>query len=289
MTINRIRAPGAWTAGSVLTPAEVEAIDANLVRAIDGNGGTYAPTSTISLGDSLTAQPLTVWGTLAAENIAVATCDISETLDAGAVLASTITAGTATVSQLTVSSQLNYTWPATTYPVLSSRTIRRPICLDAAITAPTTEWSRRFNSYPVRLLTQATVGGASAATVFELGFVPPDGASLIAVHVTVCHLGRTDGSAPTVRPVFLLGFCEPDEITSATRSALVYDSESAAQYGSNSQRTLVVPVTSPSATNHSTTPGIYYLSVQGETGSSLVAGYTVIGAVAEYTTTTLRP
>ena len=51
MTIARIRTPGTWTDGSVVLDTEMEAIDANLVKAVDGvAGGTYAPTNPLVIG-----------------------------------------------------------------------------------------------------------------------------------------------------------------------------------------------------------------------------------------------
>lgn len=53
MTFSRIRAIGAWTTGSAPTSGELELIDQNLARALDGHsGGTYAPAAQLILGGS---------------------------------------------------------------------------------------------------------------------------------------------------------------------------------------------------------------------------------------------
>lgn len=51
MTFPRLRAPGLWVTGSVLSAAELETLDDHQSKAIDGYaGGTWAPTSEIVLG-----------------------------------------------------------------------------------------------------------------------------------------------------------------------------------------------------------------------------------------------
>lgn len=47
---NRVRTPGGWTLDSVVDPAEFEALDDGQANAIDGRGGTYAPTSPVLVG-----------------------------------------------------------------------------------------------------------------------------------------------------------------------------------------------------------------------------------------------
>ena len=47
----RIRSTGMWTLASAITPAELEAFDANLFKAINGDdGGTWAPAARIFIG-----------------------------------------------------------------------------------------------------------------------------------------------------------------------------------------------------------------------------------------------
>ena len=51
MTFARIRAPGLWVLGAVITPTEMEKFDQDQSQAVDGTGGgTYAPTNRIVIG-----------------------------------------------------------------------------------------------------------------------------------------------------------------------------------------------------------------------------------------------
>jgi hypothetical protein len=51
MSFTRVRAPGAWTDGSVLGDAELEKFDDQISNAIDGrHGGAYAPDNEIEIG-----------------------------------------------------------------------------------------------------------------------------------------------------------------------------------------------------------------------------------------------
>lgn len=51
MSFTRVRAPGMWTLASVFDPGEIETIDQNLSRCVDGYaGGSCAPSSPIEIG-----------------------------------------------------------------------------------------------------------------------------------------------------------------------------------------------------------------------------------------------
>jgi hypothetical protein len=73
---NRTRSPGFWTFSSAIAPAELERID-DYSYAIDGRGGTYAPSSLITIGGS----GLTVSGPCSLSDIQAATfnCEIIST------------------------------------------------------------------------------------------------------------------------------------------------------------------------------------------------------------------
>lgn len=94
MAFLRIRFPGMWGVGSVVSSAEWEAIDAMRPDAIDGGaGGTYAPTGALVIGGletELAATDLTISATAMAVS-APGTWTAAQTHNAAVTFNSTIT------------------------------------------------------------------------------------------------------------------------------------------------------------------------------------------------------
>lgn len=78
----RIRPVGFWTFNSSVSPSEFETIDAQLAGSIAGSGGTYAPSSVLTIGGS----GLTVSGPLNASDGQVIDVKSSLTISLGATL-----------------------------------------------------------------------------------------------------------------------------------------------------------------------------------------------------------
>lgn len=111
MAFLRIRFPGMWGVGSVVSAAEFEAIDAMRPDAIDGGaGGTYAPSALLSIGGlAVTLNPTTL--TLSATAMAVSapgTWTAAQTINANVALTGTLS-GTISLSATTT---LSATQPA---------------------------------------------------------------------------------------------------------------------------------------------------------------------------------
>ena len=235
----RVRNPGGWFLGSVVTAAEFEKFDAMRPNAIDGlDGGTYAPSALLSIGGlAITLNPTTL--TLSAAAMAVSapgTWSAAQTANAawtfaGAVAlngATTIGAAGTVTSNSASSVALSGTFAMVgtagdRYPILTSFTAETRDYLNIHMT--TASAAIALGLYVATAPCIAATPTTAKVTWVEI--TPPIGASVTGVSVT--WAGNIAGGALTAATYEIVSVAgspdgTPTTMTTTALSSVVTDS-----------------------------------------------------------------
>lgn len=305
----RVRPVGFWTFNSNVSPAEFELIDAQLAASVAGSGGTYAPTTLLTIGGS----GMDVTGTFTASDVntfdvtgsvliklgATLTLIGNQVVNSGAIVGWTngsfLTVQTGATLTTNAGSTCAFNGDATiagAWIINNNITLNSPfgVNYDAprsfseGCTGPlyvdTTKWQPDTTlpfTWPMRAEQTASINAAAPNEYLSYELVLPPNATLVSVSVWVApkvgHAGL-----PANRPQLRVELYNPGVPTGTTLGLAVHSTGVLATYET---RTLLT-VTCPPATVVTASQRVL-VYVCGEGGANFLAGLAVDSPDGVYT------